>query len=356
MAEVDELRAEVARLRERQASDLVAGRIRERDEEYRYRLMELELAATGIKPIGVDPRARIHGAAAFVELLAGLDSDAAFDAVKSTVASIHRNGYAIVDGLLSQMEIEHLRDGMSDLFERTRRLFTAQPADRPGDHQTVHVQNVLAKTDVADAVASKPALRAVIAGVLGHDFILNAGAVAMSPDPGCSPQGLHRDDGFYALLPRPHMPLVVTAAIALDDFTRVNGGTQLLPGSHLWPAERMPEPEDVIWAEMRAGSVLLWDGAMYHGGGGNRTRAVPRRTLTLNYTRGWLRTQFNHYLSVPRERILAMPPALQRDLGYHRSALGLGGCDLQDPLEYLRRLTAAGGDGAQHMLGRDYPG
>ena len=48
-----------------------------------------------------------------------------------------------------------------------------------------------------------------------------------------------------------------------------------------------------------------------------------------------------------------MPPELQADLGYHRSALGLGGCDLQDPLNYLHKMTDAGGDGSQDQLGRE---
>ena len=100
--------------------------------------------------------------------------------------------------------------------------------------------------------------------------------------------------------------------------------------------------------------MLIWDGAVFHGGGGNQTRDKTRRTLTFNYTRGWLRTQFNQYLSIPRERVLQMPAELQADLGYHRSALGLGGCDTQDPMRYLQRLEQAGGDAAQFRLGREY--
>ncbi|MDA1076796.1 MAG: phytanoyl-CoA dioxygenase family protein, partial [Proteobacteria bacterium] len=156
-----------------------------------------------------------------------------------------------------------------------------------------------------------------------------------------------------ALFSRPHMPLIITAAIALDDFSEVNGATHLIPGSQLWPADRMPEQAEVIRAEMTAGSMLVWDGAIYHGGGANQTPDQTRRTLTFNYTRGWLRTQFNQYLSVPRERVLNMPAELQADLGYHRSALGLGGCDMQDPLAYLQQLMEAGGDGFQRLLGRE---
>jgi len=48
----------------------------------------------------------------------------------------------------------------------------------------------------------------------------------------------------------------------------------------------------------------------------------------------------------------------ERDLEYRQRRMeldlaGSGSCDLQDPLNYLQRLDQAGGDGAQHQLGRE---
>lgn len=330
--------------------EVLAYRLRERDLEFQHRMMELELATTGIEPVGADPRAPVHGTKAFIESVSGSD----FDALAPVIRDVHTQGYAIVPDFLTRAETESLRHALAPFFEHIKVLFQTADERRTvfEGKQTLHIQNVLAKTDAADAIAAKQTLRTILSGILGHDYIFNAGAVAMSPDPGCAPQGLHRDDGFYALIPRPHLPLVVTAAIALDDFYPDNGSTQIIPGSHLWPDDRHPEPEEVQQVEMPAGAMLLWDGALYHGGGGNRTDST-RRTLTFNYTRGWLRTQFNQYLSIPRKRILAMPPELQTDLGYHRSALGLGGCDQTDPLRYLEALEGLGGDGQQQNLGRE---
>ena len=330
--------------------EVLAHRLAERDVEFKHRLMELELAITGIEPVGADPRAPAHGTKAFIDSMAGAD----FDGIAGVIQAVHSAGYAIVPDFLNNAEIESLRHDLDPLFEAIKVLFDKTDERRAlfEGKQTLHIQNVLAKTDAADAIATKQHLRAILCGILGHDYVFNAGAVAMSPDPGCAPQGLHRDDGFFALIPRPHLPLVVTAAIALDDFHPDNGSTQIIPGSHLWRAERHPEPHEIQPVEMPAGSLLLWDGALYHGGGGNKTERT-RRTLTFNYTRGWLRTQYNQYLSIPRERVLGMPPELQSDLGYHRSALGLGGCDQTDPLRYLEALQARGGDGQQPGLGRE---
>ena len=198
--------------------------------------------------------------------------------------------------------------------------------------------------------AHSGAKRRASRGALSQDFILNAGVVAMAPDPGCDRQQLHQDAGFFRLVPRPHMPLLLTVAVALDDFERANGSTQIVPGSQLWPAKRRSTDEEVVYAEMPAGAMLLWDGALFHGGGGNASGST-RRTLTLNYTRGWLRTQFNQYLSIPRGTVLQLPTELQTDLGYHRSMTGLGSCEGEDPLRYLGKLMDAGGDGAQTEIG-----
>ena len=33
---------------------------------------------------------------------------------------------------------------------------------------------------------------------------------------------------------------------AISDFTEQNGGTRLAPGSHLWPDDRAPEPNEIV--------------------------------------------------------------------------------------------------------------
>ena len=278
-----------------------------RDAEYRERVAALEQAAAA------DPadRKELGFVPGFIELVkaAGLPK------LKGIAAEIHSNGYAIVPDVLSATQVARVRDALAPMFAECARMYEAAG---PEFTQTRHMQNVLTKSRGADEVATSALVRGAVAAVLGQDFILNAGVVAMAPDPGCTPQGLHRDDGFYRALPRPHMPLVLTVAVALDEFQRANGGTQLVPRSQLWSAERKPAEADVIHAEMPAGAMLLWDGALFHGGGGNAT-ASPRRTVTLNYTRGWLRTQFNQYLSVPRETVLSLPKELHADLGYHSS-------------------------------------
>jgi ectoine hydroxylase-related dioxygenase (phytanoyl-CoA dioxygenase family) len=87
---------------------------------------------------------------------------------------------------------------------------------------------------------------------------------------------------------------------------------------------------------MEQGSVLLYTGALYHGGGANRSDAV-RLGLNITYNLAWLRQEENQYLSVPREIARELPESLLRLMGYAQGAYALGYVDdLRDPIEVVR--------------------
>ena len=201
------------------------------------------------------------------------------DKIIAVAEQIHTSGFSVFKDFLLRDQLENIREEMKPFFEMTTSLFNGLVPDRHEGKQTTHIQNILTKSNCVDPIASLNTLRAIISALLGHDFILNAGAIAMAPDPGCSPQGLHRDDGFYALIPRPHMPLVITVAIALDDFTKENGATELIPKSCLWGEDRKPLEEEIVQIEMQAGSILIWDGATYHRSGANKSKKTRRTCL-----------------------------------------------------------------------------
>src|SRR3954467_2227172 len=107
-------------------------------------------------------------------------------------------------------------------------------------------------------------------GVLDEGVLLSS-LTAISMGPGQEPQPFHCDDGSIPL-PRPHVPIACVAIWALTDFTPENGATRLVPGSHR--SERRPgkgEEAAYVEATMPAGSVLVYDGALWHGGGDNET-------------------------------------------------------------------------------------
>lgn len=183
-------------------------------------------------------------------------------------------------------------------------------------------------------------------------YQLNLGHL-LQRDPGSPEQVLHRDEAVWSDVPHPHPELQLASVIAFVDFTRDNGATRVVPGSHRWPdrvlspmeqilGAKPPTPEQIACAEMPAGSAVIYLGSTLHAGGSNVTD-VSRRAVHLSYCLGWLRTEENNYLSIPPAVAATLPRHAQEVLGYavHNSIPRGGGylgmVRMQDPVELLAR-------------------
>jgi ectoine hydroxylase-related dioxygenase (phytanoyl-CoA dioxygenase family) len=165
--------------------------------------------------------------------------------------------------------------------------------------------------------------------------------IAVGPDEPAQP--VHRDQWAFDFFPFPQGYEVQCNTIwAMTDFTESNGATRLVPGSHRAADKLEFAPGDTVPAEMPAGSVLFYTGALYHGAGANRSGDV-RHGLNITYNVSWLRQEENQYLAVPPEIARTLPEPLLRLMGYARGAYALGYVgDLRDPLDVL--LGRDGGD------------
>lgn len=140
--------------------------------------------------------------------------------------------------------------------------------------------------------------------------------------PGEAAQAIHRDRWAWGTHLKGVEPQCNTIW-AISDFTEENGATQVVPGSTDWPDNRQPEPHEVVQASMRRGSVLIYTGSVFHGGGANRSSG-DRVGINLTYTLGWLRQEENQYLSCPPEIARTLDPELQALIGYTNGGYALG--------------------------------
>ena len=138
---------------------------------------------------------------------------------------------------------------------------------------------------------------------------------ALEVGPGASRQVLHRAEDVYPHFPRPCPELVLSTMWAVTDFTAENGGTLLVPGSHRWPAERRPEEDEIVAAEMEASSLLIWLSAMLHGAGASVSDRW-RHGVIVTYSLGWLRQEENQTIAVPKELARQLPGDLLDMIGY----------------------------------------
>lgn len=234
------------------------------------------------------------------------------------IAKIKRDGYTIVEDAIAP----DLVGALAEALMRLERELGAKPAMNGFEgHRTVRIYNLLAHGAPFDAVPVHENVLPIVEGVLGEGCLVSS-LSSIAIDPGETEQPIHADD-MVIPLEKPHAPIVCNSMWALTDFTDANGATRLAPGTHLGPNPEYGARVETIAAAMPKGSVLIWDGALWHGGGANRTQA--RRTgIAMNYCAGFIRQQENQQLGVPVDVARGFPPRLQELLGYgvYRGLIG----------------------------------
>ena len=140
--------------------------------------------------------------------------------------------------------------------------------------------------------------------------------------PGETAQLIHRDRWAWGSH-LAHLEPQFNTIWAITDFTSENGATQVVPGSTQWPDDQEIQPEQITQAEMKAGSVLVYSGSVFHSGGAN-TSDQDRIGINITYALGWLRQEENQYLSCPPELAKDLSPTLQGLAGYAMGQYALG--------------------------------
>ena len=243
---------------------------------------------------------------------------------------IERDGYTIVEGVLAREECTAIVTAIDEL-ERALGIDFARN-DFEG-RRTKRIYNLLVHGPLFEAIPVHPRVLPIVEGVLDAGCLVSS-LSSIAIHPGETAQPIHADDQLLPL-PKPHVATVCNTMWALTDFTEANGATRLVPGSHTRDHSPVYGSEHAsIPAAMPQGSVLVWHGSLWHGGGANRSDAV-RIGIAMNYCAGWIRQQENQQLGIPREIAKGFSPRLQKLVGYGIYRGLLGHIDKHDPVELL---------------------
>jgi ectoine hydroxylase-related dioxygenase (phytanoyl-CoA dioxygenase family) len=207
--------------------------------------------------------------------------------------------------------------------------------------------SLIARSPASRDLIAHPLVLDVVGRVLAHATTFQLHLTQLiSIGPGEPAQPVHRDQWAYDFFTFPAgFEVQVSTMWAMSDFTEENGATRVVPGSHRAGDRERYTQADTVGAEMRSGSVVLYTGSTYHGGGANRSGSV-RVGMNVDFNLGWLRQEENQYLAVPIEVARTLPESMQRLIGYKRGAYALGYVgDLRDPIEVLRPDAARSGFG-----------
>jgi ectoine hydroxylase-related dioxygenase (phytanoyl-CoA dioxygenase family) len=243
---------------------------------------------------------------------------------------IARDGYTVIENAVEPELIAALND---DLL-RLEREYDIQPAKNAfeGAH-TVRIYNLLVHGPLYERIPVHANVLPVVESVLDAGCLVSS-LSSISIDPGERAQPIHADDQLIPI-PKPHVPTVCNTMWALTDFTEANGATRVIPGSHLRDhSPTFGEHYESIPAEMPRGSVLVWHGSLWHGGGANGTQQ-RRVGIAMNYCAGWIRQQENQQLGIPRDIARGFAPRLRELVGYGIYSGLIGHIDKRTPARVL---------------------
>jgi ectoine hydroxylase-related dioxygenase (phytanoyl-CoA dioxygenase family) len=252
------------------------------------------------------------------------------------------DGCAVVEQLVPASTVDDIADELAPWMAAT----PYGPDDFSGA-ATKRTGGLLARSETARELVMHASILGTADRVLAHATSYQLHLTQLiAIGPGETGQPIHRDQWAFDFFPFPNGYEVQCNTLwAMTDFTEENGATRVIPGSNRFEDKQRFTVDDTVPAEMPKGSVLVYTGALYHGGGANRSEAV-HCGVNITYNVSWLRQEENQYLSVPVEVARTFDEDLQRLMGYSRGAYALGYVDdLRDPIEVLRAGTGRIGFG-----------
>lgn len=250
--------------------------------------------------------------------------------IDSHVARIERDGFTVLERVIEPALLDALADDLARI-EREERVV---PAQNPFEGtRTVRIYNLLARGELYQRIPVHDAVLPVVERVLDRGCLVSS-LSSIGIDPGEIAQPIHADDQVIPI-PKPHVALVCNTMWAVTDFTAENGATRVIKGSHREPRSPVPFEELASTpAEMPRGSVLVWHGSLWHGGGANTSKA-RRLGIAMNYCAGYVRQQENQQLGVPLDVVRGFSPRLRKLCGFGIYKGLIGHIDKCSPVDLL---------------------
>ena len=237
---------------------------------------------------------------------------------------LDREGFAIIEDVLEKSTLESVRERVEELYRQEGENAGSEFRKEPGARR---LANLVDKGQIFERLITTPRILDLVRHVLGDKFKLSSFNARSANPYSTEAQPLHCD---ASALPDEHGFWVCNTIWLLDDFTRDNGATRVIPGSQNWrklPQNVLPDPAEPHAEEVlmlgRAGSVVVMNTHAWHGGTANRS-AEARRALhgfycrsdkpQQQYQKRLLSVQTQSRLSPELRKILALDDPINDEL------------------------------------------
>lgn len=234
------------------------------------------------------------------------------------VQEIEAYGFTVLEAVLTTADVATLRETLI----RCAREF-GEEHKHGGSAR--HVSNLVTLDPVFLPIIDHSRTLPILEHFLGRSLILGS-LNSRIVRPGDGDQRIHGD--IPAEMLHPASPVMMNTVWMLDDFTVENGATRIIPGTHrsghATPPEGLPL-RYIHHATAPAGSVLIFNGQCWHGGGENRT-SRDRHALFSHYRKSMLLFQLDPHDGFPEEWFDTLTPRqkelmrMQRGVGSAHAA------------------------------------
>ena len=235
---------------------------------------------------------------------------------------LDQNGYLNLGQLLSKDQVEKINAKIYSLMttegdKAGSELLDSPYIRHPKEAGADRLADLVNKGEVFDIFYTHPRVLGAIAHVLGASIKLSS-LNYRAAKPGMGLQKLHVDwheavaAGQYT---------VCNSIWLLDDFSKENGATRIVPGTHLsgvLPQDVLSNPEgahpDEVIIEAPAGSVFIFNSHAWHGGTTNHTEK-SRRSIHSYFCRSDQPQQVDQSRYIQTETLNRLSPAAVKILG-----------------------------------------
>jgi ectoine hydroxylase-related dioxygenase (phytanoyl-CoA dioxygenase family) len=235
---------------------------------------------------------------------------------KQEISKLKNEGYVILRNQISPEWVNVLSQAVDTSFVQHRDTQLKNKNDIKTEGVALHV--LLSNPifiEFLDHLISTGFINSLKENYFGSSCILNSlSALNNLPNQPNFSAIVHRDLRFYSK----NLPVMLNCLLMVDDFTSENGGTYLLPYSHL--KEEKPSDEEffknAIQAVGKSGDLLVFDSNVWHSSAPNKTNS-GRRAIPITISRSFMKQLLDYPRAIGYDKMDNFNSPLQQFLGYH---------------------------------------
>jgi ectoine hydroxylase-related dioxygenase (phytanoyl-CoA dioxygenase family) len=229
---------------------------------------------------------------------------------------LKNKGFTILKNRISESQLNLLSNAIDMAFVNHRNIQTTNNSDIKTDGVALHA---LVNDDVfinlLDTLIKDGFIKELQDNFFNSKCILNSlSALDNLPNQPNFSSNFHRDIRFHS----GDFPIMLNCLIMVDDFTVENGGTFLIPESHL--EERSPTEQELISKAVQAvgkrGDILIFNANVWHASAPNKTQ-THRRAIPITISKSFMKQLLDYPRAIGYDRMDEFDDELQQLLGYH---------------------------------------